>query len=87
MTSEVGSKRTFLPITFKWVYGVDPEKEKGDLQIVLEKERRTEMDRNTDKTQRKNEKKRRGRPKLHRKQHFSFLILYVWFQPAWHQQQ
>lgn len=40
MTSEVGSKRTFLHITFKWVYGVDQEKEKGILEIVLERKER-----------------------------------------------
>lgn len=81
MTSEVDSERTFFLITFKCVYGVDREKEKGDLEILSfreerEEERKTETERQRQrKNRREKMRKREGADQSYRKLHFPFLTL------------
>lgn len=71
---------------------MDQEKEKEDLEIASfreerEKERKTEIERQKQREKNREKMRREGADQSCRKQHFSFLILYVWFQQAWHQQQ
>lgn len=61
----------------KFQRGERKGKEDRDREIETE----TEREKHREKMRR-----REGADQSCRKQHFSFLILYVWFQPAWHQQ-